>query len=966
MKKLISIAAIAVLTMFAASCQDGTDIDDNPAPDTDATLNVLIKTVGFDDYLAGERSVAVHSNRDWTVESDREWLRGRKSDDGKLIIIVDENIDEHSRTGSLDIVASPTLRHTITVVQLGWGKEIVLDFSEAEVSAEGGMLTVGITTNIDVVCESDAEWCRESATRAQHPEKLQERQFTVLANSNDESRTATVTIREKCDNESDIAPQTLTVTQRGLGEFDSPTGDIPDDTHYLKIRVVSADVAYADAEGEFLNRRLEAQPGHELRNSFDGDKDTYYLSNLADGFPVAITYYFLTKEPLDHIIYYPVTSNYMGQFQDVSIYALTDANTRGEEEWIHVTDCKLGGKTLHTRINLPEPLTGVTAVKFMVGKTSNWMISCAEMEFYKRNPDGFDYTTLFTDPSCSELRDGVTEDDINACQHSFYRSIAYYMYHDRYPGEFRINTFKCYPFPTLQASLYKTSAYNVLDNPTGISVEAGEEIVVLADLKSNLSVNLRVQNLNKPGGDGFGGQDYPITTGLNKVKIQSRGLVYVMYHYSGEPETYKEYLNYPPIKLHFASGGRVNGYYDSQDPALKDRGGELLNAAVDEFFDILGEYSHIIYPTEDLRRYTGSRIDELVYYYDRLVYNEEEFMGLKYYDKMFVNRMAFFAMYHSFAYAAQYHTSYNAAWGGHMAQLCSVETMKGSMWETAHEVGHMNQTRPGLKWIGMTECTNNIMSLYIQTAVANEESRLIYQNASNNAYMQQWNNIMLPRKSHCEAGNWLGLVPFWQLQLYFGEVLGNTPMKREDRGGFYPDVYEHIRNTPNLSHGESQAEFAYVASLCSGMDLTDFFDKHGFLKVVDRLVGDYGTAQLTVTPEYAADVRQRIADLGLDKPEVALEYITDHNKEIVRLNLPVVEGNPARWSYDVLTVQDWQNVMVYEVTDGSGNVVYVADASYPSQGKCEFKVTLPEGMKQNECQLYAVQYDNARIRVPIQ
>ena len=48
------------------------------------------------------------------------------------------------------------------------------------------------------------------------------------------------------------------------------------------------------------------------------------------------------------------------------------------------------------------------------------------MEFYKKNPENFDYTQLFSDPSCSELKPGITEQDILACDHSFFKNIAYY------------------------------------------------------------------------------------------------------------------------------------------------------------------------------------------------------------------------------------------------------------------------------------------------------------------------------------------------------------------------------------------------------------------------------------------------------------------------------------------------------------------------------------------------------------
>lgn len=62
--------------------------------------------------------------------------------------------------------------------------------------------------------------------------------------------------------------------------------------------------------------------------------------------------------------------------------------------------------------------------------------SCAEMEFYAKNPVNFDYSTLFTDASCSELKNGITEDDIAKCEYPFFKNIAYYMIKGKYPAEF--------------------------------------------------------------------------------------------------------------------------------------------------------------------------------------------------------------------------------------------------------------------------------------------------------------------------------------------------------------------------------------------------------------------------------------------------------------------------------------------------------------------------------------------------
>lgn len=75
-----------------------------------------------------------------------------------------------------------------------------------------------------------------------------------------------------------------------------------------------------------------------------------------------------------------------------------------------------------------------------------------------------------------------------------------------------------------------------------------------------------------------------------------------------------------------------------------------------------------------------------------------------------------------------------------MDNLCSVDQMKTNNWGPAHEVGHSNQTRPGLKWFGMTEVTNNICSMYIQKLYG-INSRLLTTTPSN-AYSNYYEHAM--------------------------------------------------------------------------------------------------------------------------------------------------------------------------------------------------------------------------------
>lgn len=94
-------------------------------------------------------------------------------------------------------------------------------------------------------------------------------------------------------------------------------------------------------------------------------------------------------------------------------------------------------------------------------------------------------------------------------------------------------------------------------------------------------------------------------------------------------------------------------------------------------------------------------------------YNNNGGIGTDTDNRMFRNRMYFNVMYGQgdYMYSTSYHTAYHFST---MDNLCSVDQMKTNNWGPAHEVGHSNQTRPGLKWFGMTEVTNNICSMYIQ------------------------------------------------------------------------------------------------------------------------------------------------------------------------------------------------------------------------------------------------------------
>ena len=111
-------------------------------------------------------------------------------------------------------------------------------------------------------------------------------------------------------------------------------------------------------------------------------------------------------------------------------------------------DVDLSGSTV-ALIKFPNPIINPKGIKFEVTESSGKYLVIKEMEFYRQNSDNYDPLNLFTDITCSELKPGITEKDIDACPDPLFRNVAFYLSINKYPREFRIQEYKAYPHPEL-------------------------------------------------------------------------------------------------------------------------------------------------------------------------------------------------------------------------------------------------------------------------------------------------------------------------------------------------------------------------------------------------------------------------------------------------------------------------------------------------------------------------------------
>lgn len=703
-------------------------------------------------------------------------------------------------------------------------------YIEVESNVDFGRLAgnenLPVKTNIvgEISCKvSSSGWCEAVYSGGKMT-------VTVAGNEGSGSRTAIILL------EGEKVSRRVTVTQSGWSDSSS---EIKSD---VRISVAGASAS-------------SYQSGEGVERSYDGDQDALYHSSYNETvMPVTLAYNFTNAGIMDYLVYNPRSDGGTnGNFGELELWVATAA----DPEPVLYGNYDFNGSGSASVIAFNPALQNPTQIKFVVKSGNNGFVSCAEMQFFRKVADSFDYSAIFTDVTCSELKPGIGKTDIDKIDSQFYKELAMEILGGEYNTEFRVQSYRAWQHPNVMATENKTVPYSLFDNPTGIYVRSGDELIVLAGDLHEQSVSLFVQ---KPD-DRINGSSFPLKTGANKFKVPNDGLIYVMYHTGTGTE--------PSVKLHIVTG-KVNGYFDIAKHRPEEWTARLA-AATFERFDLVGQYAHMIFETQAYRQYVPDG-KALIEKYDNLVWSEQDFMGLFKYDRAFNNRVLFVALSGDFnMYATSYFTAYNVTTQSIIMPLASLTS---NCWGPAHEVGHLNQIRPGLRWHGLAEVSNNIHTLYVHTLWGNS-SRLTAQGD----YTKAFDTIRdkgVPYLVNSRAFFSM-VVPFWQLKLYMHDVLGKTD--------FYKDVYEMVRVNPDPpTDGDCQLEFVKIACDAAQLDLTEFFESWGFLTQIDTDVDDsYSLKRVTVTADMIATCKAYIESKKYPRPTHKIQEITDDNIDDFKL-----------------------------------------------------------------------------------
>lgn len=316
----------------------------------------------------------------------------------------------------------------------------------------------------------------------------------------------------------------------------------------LEEKVEKIELETVEMEGSVAIKGKTDKPrsGSPFHRVYDGsatNNDVFYSKDypLVDGvvpanaFPVRMDLYLSENEyTIDHVLYYAAKNNQLGVWGQVELWVSTSAESR--EDYTETLFTKVGekdcefkwivGKSLEIPIPATEKISGVRTVRIIARSAFTTTISrvaAQELEVYGIAPLTFNTSDLFTDNSCSALKEGVTADDIADYAYPIYQNVAHYLNLGLYPQKRILNIAEAM---TTETSIRTT--------------ELGD-LVVMAEGAEKTKVTIQVLNATDDGVLAT----YPLTSYTNVFRKCKMGRIQV--HYTGTT----------PMKLNFLSGEEI-------------------------------------------------------------------------------------------------------------------------------------------------------------------------------------------------------------------------------------------------------------------------------------------------------------------------------------------------------------------------------------------------------------------------
>ena len=831
------------------------------------------------------------------------------------------------------------------------GNEEVMEPSSFEISesalvqnVEMGATTLNVQVKTDLLKDewsvtSNADWC--DAKKSTNGKSIN---ITLQANDDARKRTAIVTVS------SSVKSYEIVITQQGHGG---------------KVSDVEGDILVKPTGGQ----ASEAQGGYDIEHTWDGDtgSDKHYHSRWGSStqFPVTLEYFFSGNNTIDYIVYH--TRNGNGNFGEFDLYIATQS----KPDYVKYASYDFKMQDAPSRIIFTEGLKNVTKVKFVVntGKgdgTGYSYVSCSEMQFFAKNlSENETLLTVFTDLSCSELKEGVTDEAIDALP-PYFGKIALALrdntYSD-YEKEFRIQEYKPYSNTVEWAEKLMTKKYTILDNPTGITVKEGDEILLLVgDTYGN---SISVQNVGESGKDGEKqteamGDSYFLQSGINKITIKKTGMLFVIY------QTDLTSSNAKPIKIHIpVECGEIAGYWDLEKHQTNEKYKEFIDKSNYKYFCVRGKRMIFYFHRKEMKAAVPEDINSAISLWDDMVGYQHELMGLEgIYPEQMNNHVFAISPETGYMWQADYRVGFVYTYLNNILLKDNVMAAKDNAWGPAHEIGHIHQKT--INWPSCSESSNNLFSNYTLYKLGKYCSRgqsLDYLATCRLVNGDAWYNM--GDATHQSESTEIHMRMHWQLWNYYHRCGYKTD--------FWPEMFKYLRQEGNRivesDPGEGQMKFVKAACKVANQDLTDFFEMWGFFEPVDNVAySQYGNWTYNVTQAMIDETKAYIAQFPKNK--AAFYYLEDRKYGDVGLgnddpgdvgyytqfkdNQKITKTVTHTRSGQTINVKDGDEAVAFELYKGD-KLIYFSN---------KFNFTVPSSIIVDESvTVKAVQADGERIEV---
>ncbi len=530
--------------------------------------------------------------------------------------------------------------------------------------------------------------------------------------------------------------------------------------------------------------------------------------------------------------------------------------------------------------------------------------------------------------------------------------------------QYRERTFRAYkPLREVSERLL-VGGYSAFENPTGIFFREGEHICITLHNAPESEVQLIVRDFRQGGGE----ERHPLRVGRNELTVKRSGLGYIDYRHSRGAAA-------APLRVQL-EGGQINGVFTRHDDAATWR--RLLAALPAGVLDIMGERCQIVYDAEGLRRGNPERGPEMLALYDRIVELKQQLMGWEREGIHPGNHILCRVMWGGFMHADGFGAAFNYKT---IPELSDPDRLRLEAWAVAHELGHVNQLKPGFCWAGMQEVSNNIFSAWCNYVLSPKALRLEHEVCTNadgvamrggrfDCYV---NNAIVRRQlwqfqggqdsgvgkvPGARAGDhFVSLCPLWQLQLYFHAVLGQQD--------FFPRIHEALRAAGRepSAHGKRRVDFCRYAGEAAQCNLGDFFLQTGMLALMNRWVEDYSPHMVSISEEMIEEALRALEKYPAPASPV-IWYLTGNSVDIYREKRAVEPSEdfrpviPAGGGICVVPADKWKNAVAFEVCKGE-ELIRVCLRGLGMEDNASTAVVCPPGATA----IRAVQWDGTRYTV---